>query len=168
MSLIKTSRQVLISLSESSVSQDKSCESGSISSTVESGSISSTAWMERGKCTGYSEYYFAPYAERPEARERRESHAKAICETCEVIAECREYARANRELGFWGGENEVERADAGFYPSTPVVGRSQTAKTQTAKTQTEPTETQPAGTQAQLTKTQPAGARISLVKHPAS
>lgn len=140
MSLIKARRQVLLRSPGNSVSQEKSGEAGS---------VSSTAWMERGKCTGHSDYYFAPYAERPEARERRESHAKAICETCEVISECREYARANRELGFWGGENEVDRADAGFSPSTPVVGRSQIPKTQPAKTQ-------------------PAGARISLVKHPAS
>ncbi len=35
---------------------------------------------------------------------------------------CRDYARRYRELGFWGGESEVERALAGFPPTTPVIG----------------------------------------------
>ena len=97
-------------------------------------SIRSTAWMARGRCGGASEFYFAPYAERPEARVRREARARAICEMCEVITECRDYARANRELGFWGGESESERADAGFPPTTPVIGRKRVAENRARKT----------------------------------
>ena len=92
--------------------------------------MSSTEWMKRSQCTGMSDIYFAPYAERPEARKRREAKAKAICDMCAVIVECRNYARANRELGFWGGENEADRADAGFLPSasTPLIGRKRKPK----------------------------------------
>jgi WhiB family redox-sensing transcriptional regulator len=34
--------------------------------------------------------------------------------------ECREWARENREYGFWGGESEEERAAAGFRVDMPV------------------------------------------------
>ena len=40
---------------------------------------------------------------------------------------CLDYARDNRELGFWGGESEAERATAGFAPTTPIIGRRQVA-----------------------------------------
>ncbi len=82
-----------------------------------------TDWMVHSECCGAGEFYFAPFAERPEARERREARARAICSECGVMLECREYARANRELGFWGGESESERASAGYAPTTPIVGR---------------------------------------------
>lgn len=84
--------------------------------------------MSRGRCGGASEFYFAPYAERPEARVRREAKAREICEKCAVIIPCRNYARANRELGFWGGESESERAEAGYPPSTPIIGRKRVAE----------------------------------------
>lgn len=93
----------------------------------------STEWMRHGKCGGASEYYFAPYAERPEARVRREAKAREICETCQVLIVCRDYARANRELGFWGGESESERADAGFPPTTPIIGRRKVAERRARK-----------------------------------
>jgi WhiB family redox-sensing transcriptional regulator len=67
--------------------------------------------------------FFAPFAERPEARARREAKARAICVNCPVVDPCRDYARDNRELGFWGGESEAERASAGFAPTTPIIGR---------------------------------------------
>ena len=41
--------------------------------------------------------------------------------------DCKEYARDNREVGFWGGESEAERATAGFAPTTPIIGRRQVA-----------------------------------------
>ncbi len=84
--------------------------------------------MQYGRCTGSGELFFAPFAERPEARVRREARARAICEECCVLATCRDYARQNRELGFWGGESESERADAGFAPTTPIVGRRRVAE----------------------------------------
>ena len=49
------------------------------------------------------------------------------CADCAVQDDCKEYARDNRELGFWGGESEAERATAGFAPTTPIIGRRQVA-----------------------------------------
>lgn len=92
------------------------------------GPIGPTGWMEAAKCTGKSELFFAPFAERPEARVRREAKARSICEGCEALEMCRTYARTNRELGFWGGESESERSDAGFPPTTPIIGRKRVAE----------------------------------------
>ena len=85
------------------------------------------AWMTDGLCAGRSDLFFAPFAERPEARVRRESKAKGLCESCASTVECKAYARDNRELGFWGAESESERATAGFAPTTPIIGRRQVA-----------------------------------------
>ncbi len=64
----------------------------------------------------------APPGERPEAREVREAKARSICHTCPVMKPCRNWARDNREYGFWGGESEEERVGAG-YPVALTVGR---------------------------------------------
>jgi len=84
-------------------------------------------WMGIGECRGKSNLFFAPFAERPEARVRREAKARAICLGCPVMMTCRSWARDKRELGFWGGESESERASAGFPPTTPIIGRRQVA-----------------------------------------
>ncbi len=93
----------------------------------------STSWMAEGACAGDSDLFFAPFAERPEARVRREAKARVICETCDVVVRCQEYARRNLELGFWGGESESERASAGYAPTTPIIGRRKVAETRAAK-----------------------------------
>lgn len=85
-------------------------------------------WMPNGSCRGKSDLFFAPFAERPEARVRREAQARAICQLCDSVDQCRNYARTNRELGFWGGESEAERASAGFAPTTPIIGRRRVAE----------------------------------------
>ena len=46
--------------------------------------------------------------------------ARAICRPCEVRQPCRDWARDNREYGFWGGESEEDRAAAGFRVDMPV------------------------------------------------
>lgn len=92
----------------------------------------STMWMSNGACAGDSNLFFAPFAERPEARVRREAKARLICETCNVVTACRTYARAHLELGFWGGESESERAAAGYAPTTPIIGRRKVAETRAA------------------------------------
>lgn len=43
-----------------------------------------------------------------------------MCNQCSVLAECRDFARKNREYGFWGGESEEERAAAGYRVDMPV------------------------------------------------
>ncbi|NBN97326.1 MAG: hypothetical protein EBV41_06840 [Actinobacteria bacterium] len=63
---------------------------------------------------------FAPLAERPQTRERREARARQVCLQCPVLETCRAYAREHREYGFWGGENEEERHTAGFRLIAPV------------------------------------------------
>ncbi len=92
------------------------------------GPIGSTGWMQTASCSGHSDLFFAPFAERPEARVRREAAARTICDNCDSFGDCRTYARTNRELGFWGGESESERADAGFPPTTPIIGRKRVAE----------------------------------------
>ena len=69
-------------------------------------------WMELGSCKGQTQYFFAPHGEQAEAREAREAIAAAICNSCMVTDTCREYARHNREQGFWGGENDEQRVTA--------------------------------------------------------
>lgn len=92
------------------------------------GPVGPTGWMSEAACSGKSDLFFAPFAERPEARVRREARARAICQGCDAMEMCRNYARANRELGFWGGESESERSDAGFPPTTPIIGRKRVAE----------------------------------------
>ena len=69
-------------------------------------------WMDHGACKGQTQYFFAPHGEQAEAREAREAIARAICNSCAVLSPCREYARTNREQGFWGGENDDQRVEA--------------------------------------------------------
>jgi len=91
-----------------------------------------TSWMGAGACVGDSALFFAPFAERPEARVRREAKARLVCERCDVVDQCRTYARGNLELGFWGGESESERASAGYAPTTPIIGRRKIAESRAA------------------------------------
>lgn len=69
-------------------------------------------WMADAACKGRTRYFFPPHGEQAEARERREAVARSVCMTCPVILECREYARRNREQGYWGGENDEQRVEA--------------------------------------------------------
>lgn len=77
-------------------------------------------WMLHAACKGRSNLFFAPRAERPQARMRREAQARLVCETCSVRLPCRGYARERREYGFWGGESEEERHLAGFTVAAPI------------------------------------------------
>ena len=78
------------------------------------------AWTADAACTGQTDLFFAPAGERPEARVTRENRARSICAGCPVLLECRDWARENREYGFWGGESEEERAAAGYRVDMPV------------------------------------------------
>lgn len=68
-------------------------------------------WQLRGSCRGAdSSLFFHTDNERGSARERRESRAKAICQTCPVLAQCRKHAMTVQEpYGIWGGLGEIER-----------------------------------------------------------
>ena len=78
------------------------------------------AWSEQAECKGYTHLFFAPRAERPQARVRREARAKSLCDKCPVQKECRDFARNNHEYGFWGGESEEERHLAGYTIAAPI------------------------------------------------
>ncbi len=74
-------------------------------------------WTAFANCRGRSDLFFPRRGERPERRKRREASARAMCEACPVLQPCHEWARRNREYGFWGGETERERAAAGYHPT---------------------------------------------------
>ncbi len=76
-------------------------------------------WADEGICKGLTHVFFGAAAERPERRVERETIATSYCMACPVLLECRTAARLNREHGFWGGENDEERAAAGFAPRSP-------------------------------------------------
>jgi len=76
--------------------------------------------MSRSACSGQTELFFPPPAERPQSRLKREAAARSVCQGCSVAVECRTYARVHREHGFWGGETEEERTMAGFAPPHPI------------------------------------------------
>lgn len=84
-------------------------------------------WMAKGACHGKTHLFFAPLAERPQARVRREAKAAELCRICPARTPCRDYARQHREFGFWGGENEEERTHAGFPVPNPVGARRRAA-----------------------------------------
>lgn len=69
------------------------------------------SWQSRGSCRGLdSAVFFHPDAERGIKRAARERVAKAVCNTCPVLRQCREYALATHEpYGVWGGLTEEER-----------------------------------------------------------
>jgi WhiB family redox-sensing transcriptional regulator len=81
-------------------------------------------WTRRGACKGKTSLFFAPRAERPQARVRREAQARLLCRACPVEDQCRAHARLHHEYGFWGGESEEERHLAGFTVAAPIGVRS--------------------------------------------
>lgn len=80
----------------------------------------SANWMDDAVCKGRTKLFFAPKAERPQARVRREAQARLLCRTCPVSEHCQVFARDSREYGFWGGESEEERHLAGFTVAAPI------------------------------------------------
>jgi WhiB family transcriptional regulator, redox-sensing transcriptional regulator len=84
----------------------------------------SGAWMGEAMCKGKSHLFFPPRAERPQARSRREAHARQLCVKCPVSGSCREFARINHEYGFWGAESEEDRHLAGFTIAAPIGVRA--------------------------------------------
>lgn len=84
-------------------------------------------WMSQAACKGLTHLFFPSPAERPQARDRRESTAKAVCQACPVHETCQSFARTNHEYGFWGGESEDERHAAGFRLIAPIGVRARNA-----------------------------------------
>ncbi len=84
------------------------------------GPLGDIDWTQFANCKGKLYLFFAPKAERPQARARREAKARSLCNQCIVQDTCREFARVNHEYGLWGGESEEERHLAGYTIAAPV------------------------------------------------
>ena len=78
------------------------------------------SWMNRAACKGRTDLFFAPRAERPPARVRREAAARRVCEGCPVMVDCRDYAHQHTEYGLWAGESEDDRSDQGVPVPAPT------------------------------------------------
>lgn len=76
-------------------------------------------WTSQAMCRDKTALFFAPPGERDGRRRRREALASAYCAVCPVKAMCMLAGRQGREHGIWGGENDEERALAGFAPRSP-------------------------------------------------
>lgn len=84
-------------------------------------------WMDDAECKGLTHLFFPSAAERPQARARREVMARMVCGQCAVQTTCREFARTHHEYGYWGGESEDERHEAGFRLIAPIGIRAREA-----------------------------------------
>lgn len=82
------------------------------------------AWMFHAACSGLTDIFFPPLAERPQSRLRREAVARTVCGECRVLETCRAFAREHHEYGFWGGESEEERHSAGYHLIAPIGVRA--------------------------------------------
>lgn len=86
--------------------------------------VPNDSWMHQGACRGLTHLFFSTPAERPQARDRRESTARQVCAACPVRVACRDFAREQHEYGFWGGESEEERHSAGYRLIAPIGVRA--------------------------------------------
>lgn len=69
------------------------------------------SWQAHGKCLGYPLEVFFPEDRLKSGLRRRENEAKLICQTCPVLAQCREHAlRTPEHHGVWGAMTARERA----------------------------------------------------------
>jgi WhiB family redox-sensing transcriptional regulator len=90
-------------------------------------STSAWDWQLRGSCRGMDPSIFFPAAGR---RARDEARAKAVCEVCPVLTQCRQYALdAAEPYGIWGGMTPLERAL--LTPHTQLTGQTRPGETTT-------------------------------------
>lgn len=74
-----------------------------------------TSWIADAICKGKTSLFFVPPGnEKKQEKHNREMVAMTYCRQCPVMLQCRDYGRANDELGIWGGENEEMRWKAGY------------------------------------------------------
>jgi WhiB family redox-sensing transcriptional regulator len=92
-------------------------------------------WFELSICSGETALFFPP-SRRSEGRTervKRERLAAAVCEKCPVMEKCKQHARDQGELGFWGGESEEQRYLAGYLRDSIVSRRRKYAKMHSAE-----------------------------------
>jgi Transcription factor WhiB len=83
-------------------------------------------WQLRASCRGMDPSIFFPGAES--RRGWTEARAKAVCEKCPVITQCRQYALdAAEPYGIWGATTPLERAS--LTPHTQLTGQSRPGET---------------------------------------
>lgn len=70
-------------------------------------------WQTLGACRGLqTTMFFHPEYERGDTRRRRETEAKAVCQRCPVIEQCRTHAlKVHEPYGVWGGLSAEEREE---------------------------------------------------------
>ena len=86
-------------------------------------------WQLRGSCRGMEPSIFFPGAGSRGVR--HEARAKAVCEMCPVLTQCRQYALdAAEPYGIWGGMTPLERAL--LTPHTQLIGQTGLRETTTA------------------------------------
>ena len=91
-------------------------------------STSAWDWQLRGSCRGMDPSIFFPGAGSRRARD--EPRAKAVCEGCPVLTQCRQYALdAAEPYGIWGGMTPLERAL--LTPHTQLTGQTRPGETTT-------------------------------------
>ena len=68
-------------------------------------------WQLKGACREADpELFFHHDTERGTGRHHREAAALRVCDECQVLRRCRQYALAQRESnGVWGGLTEEQR-----------------------------------------------------------
>ena len=96
--------------------------------------IQANDWIKEANCKGLTHLFFGHPSERPQATKKREARAQSICNACSVQQQCKDYARKNREYGFWAGENEYDRAIIGL---GPLNGRLRTKVLERRRTELE-------------------------------
>ena len=107
---------------------------------IASAGPSTEGWQSRARCIGRFDLFFEAEGETPTERRRRETVARAMCDACPVMWECRGAARRDLEHGFWGGETEEERTLAGHMPRSSgrravLAARRQARQLQDGETQ---------------------------------
>jgi WhiB family redox-sensing transcriptional regulator len=82
-------------------------------------------WQFDGSCRREDpDVFFHPEGERGPSRRNRDAAAKAVCQSCPVLQQCREHALRVREpYGVWGGMTEHER-EALYLSSTALPAAS--------------------------------------------
>ena len=78
-------------------------------STSQALTLDPAVWRLRAACRDTDPDLFFPVGTTGPAIDQIES-AKAVCQACEVMPECLEFALAtNQDSGVWGGTSEEER-----------------------------------------------------------
>ena len=74
-------------------------------------------WETQAECKGLTRYFYAQTHESKDDRIKRTAIALAICNSCNVLENCKERAVTNKEkFGIWGGVDFEEKGRVGRPP----------------------------------------------------